>query len=88
MSPSASSVSRFRFDGTLALVLRITPSLGDIHGYPSAGETVDPDAFVVASCANGTDGVTLASGTVEAGLGSIWEVRLGLVWGSRRRDWC
>lgn len=84
MSPSASSTSRFRFDGILALVLRITPSLDDLHGYSSAGETLDPDAFVIASRANGTGGVILASGTAEAGLGGVWEARLGQVWGSRR----
>lgn len=88
MSPSASSASRLRFDGTLALVLRIIPSLGDLHGYSSAGETADPDAFVVASCANSTGGVTLVSGTAEAGLGGVWEVRLDLVWGSRRWNRC
>jgi len=87
MSPSASSASHFRFDGTLALVLRIIPSLGNLHGCSSAGETVDPDAFVVASCANGTGGVTLASETAETGLGGVWEVRLDLAWGSRRWNW-
>lgn len=79
MSPSASSASRFHFDGTFALVSRSIPSLGDLHGYSSAGETVDPDAFVVASCANGTGDVALASGTAEAGLSGVWEVRLDLV---------
>ena len=91
MSPSASSASsasRFLFDGTLALVLGSIPSLGNLYGCSSAGETADPDAFVVASCANGTGGMTLASGTTEAGLGGVWEVRLDLVWGSQRWIWC
>ena len=80
-SASALSASRFRFGGTLAIVFCSIPSLGDLHGYSSTGETVDLDAFVVASCANGTSGVTLASGTAESGLGGVWEIRLDLVWG-------